>query len=579
VSLRGAKGAVKLAGEDYTLGEQIQYTDIWANDNYLQFMYERLVLIAELLAPNGTLYLHCDARKNHYLRLLLDEVLGNEAFVSEIVWQSADAQSSANRYGPIHNTILYYARGPERVWNPIRTPLSKSTADSWYNNEEVLDRDVVNKRGVLLKKGEVRRYNKADLTARKPGGDTEYDWKGVRPPIGRYWAYSRENMEEFDKQGLLTYSESGRPYLKRYLDEVEGTPPQDLWTDISMIRGIGVADDWGYPTEKPETLLERIIRISSHPQHVILDCFIGSGTTGAVAQKLGRRWIGCDINKGAIQTTSRRLQGIIAEQIEEEKKPRQTALVPEEKAPPPSPAQLSFSVHRVNDYDLAIQHVEAVNLACEHLGVERTRTDAYFDGTLGRRIVKIVPFNHPLTPLDLDELQRELASRPDEDRDVVVVCLGKDPASDAWIEDWNRLRKGQEAVNRISLVELRTDPKYGKFFQHQPARARVKVERKGEAVIVTVQDFISPTIVERLHQQESLLEPKIEDWRWLVDSIQIDADHDGSVFRIALSDVPERKTDLVAGRYELSAAKCGERLAVKLTDMLGEEVVVALLVP
>ena len=311
VTLRGLKGTAKIEGEEYSLGEQIQYPDIWANDNYLQFMYERLQLLAELLAPSGGLYLHCDPRKGHLLRSLLDEVLGTDSFVSEIVWQSADAQSSAKRYGPIHNTILYYARPGTRVWNELRTPLSKATADAWYNHEEPLTEAVTNRLGVLFQKGAVRRYNMADLTARKPGGDTEYVWKGVRPPIGRYWAYSKANIEEFERQGLIAYSKSGRPYLKRYLDEVEGTPPQDLWTDISMIRGIGSVEDTGYPTEKPDCLLDRIVRISSDPGDIVLDCFIGSGTTAAVAQTLGRRWIGCDINRGAIQTSAKRLQTVI----------------------------------------------------------------------------------------------------------------------------------------------------------------------------------------------------------------------------------------------------------------------------
>jgi len=146
VALRGAKGTAKLDGVSYSLGEQVQYTDIWANDNYLQFMYERLMLLKELMADSAAIYLHCDARKSHHLRALLEEVFGPDAFTSEIIWQSSDAQSSAARYGPIHNTIFYFAR-PGRTWNEVRTPLSKSTADSWYNNEEVVETAVTNRLG------------------------------------------------------------------------------------------------------------------------------------------------------------------------------------------------------------------------------------------------------------------------------------------------------------------------------------------------------------------------------------------------------------------------------------------------
>jgi len=129
-------------------------------------------------------------------------------------------------------------------------------------------------------------------------------------------------------------------------------------------------------------------------------------------------------------------------------------------------------------------------------------------------------------------------------------------------------------ANRIEVIELRTDPKYGKFFQHQPATARVKVAWKHDKLTVEVEDFISPTILERLHDQAGLLKPKIDDWRAMVDSILIDPDYDGKVFRIALSDVPERKTDLVAGRYELPGPAGSHRVAVKIIDMLGEELLV-----
>ena len=147
-----------------------------------------------------------------------------------------------------------------------------------------------------------------------------------------------------------------------------GVPLQSIWDDIKPLQS-QAAEREDFPTQKPESLLERIVRLCSSVNGVVLDCFVGSGTTAAVAQKLGRRWIACDINRGAIQTTSRRLQTVVREQIEHAAEPQQTELRGVEAAEkPPAPAQLSFAVYRVNDYDLAIQHLEAVNLACEHLG-------------------------------------------------------------------------------------------------------------------------------------------------------------------------------------------------------------------
>jgi adenine-specific DNA-methyltransferase len=357
--------------------------------------------------------------------------------------------------------------------------------------------------------------------------------------------------------------------LKSYLDEVKGAAIQSIWTDVQAVNSQAV-ERTDYPTQKPEALLERIIRASSEPGDVVLDCFVGSGTTAAVAQKLGRRWIASDINKGASQTTSKRLQTVIREQVAEGMGPRQGKLGLEEGgASPPLPAALSLSVYRVNDYDLQVQHNEAVKLAVQHVGIERTKTDTYFDGVLGKRLVKIVPFNHPLSLLDVQALTDEVAARKD-DRDIVVVCLGKETTVDPWLEQYNRNRP----INKIEVIELRTDQKYGKFFVHQPAQAQVEIERRDGRIVVEIEDFISPTIVERLEMDTPLFRARIPDWRAMVDVVMIDLDYDGEVFDIDLSDVPERKNDLVEGRYELEAPEGETTVGVKIIDMLGEEVVV-----
>ena len=334
-----------------------------------------------------------------------------------------------------------------------------------------------------------------------------------------------------------------------------------------------------YPTQKPEPCLRGSFSEVAKPHDIILDCFIGSGTTAAVAQKLGRRWIACDINKGAIQTTSKRLQSIIHEQIAETASPRQLTTNPAGDVPGnPIPAQLAFTVHRVNDYDLAVQHNEAVNLACEHIGIQRNRSDSFFDGTMDSKLVKIIPFGHPLTPLDLEEIKRELDARPDEDRNIVVVCLGKEMAADGWIEDWNRLRKGVKAVNRIDVIELRTDPKYGRFIAHQPASARVTIERTESQIKVHIEDFVSPSIVQRLSMDQTIFRAQITDWRSMVDCVLIDTDFDGVTFNVVFSDVPQKKNDLAAGSYVLpipdAEVSSATTVAVKIIDMLGEEVLV-----
>lgn len=560
VSLRGAKGTAKLDGESYTLGEQIQYTDIWANDNYLQFMYERLLLLKELLAENGSIYLHSDAHRCHSLRSLLDEVFGTDCFRNQIAWKRTSAHGGANRYGSVTDFLLFFGKDPSTsTWKALFQEITQEHKERHYRHKD--DRGL---------------FALGELTAPGvTGGPSGQPWRrfDVRS-LGRHWARVPDELDRLDKVGLIYWpeKEGGWPRLKRYYEDHKGRPCTDFWDDIDPINMVGLERE-GYPTQKPEEILVRIISASSNPGDIVLDCFIGSGTTAAVAQKLGRRWIGCDINKGATQTTSKRLHTIIHEQIEAGKQGTLSLSSGSEKAEEAfDPAQLAFAVWRVNDYDLQIQHNEAVNLACEHIGIQRTRTDPYFDGTLGRSVAKIIPFGHPLTPLDLEELKRELDARPDEGRPITVVCLGIELAAKAWVDNWNRLRKGKNAVNRIEVIELRTDPRYGKFIKHEPARAKVKVTRRNGKLVVEVEDFISPTIIERLQQQAGLLHPKIDDWRAMVDCVMIDPAYDGKVFSVALSDVPERKSDLVTGKYEFAAPKDKTTIAVKITDMLGEEI-------
>ncbi len=504
VQLRGAKGTVKLDGEDYTLGEQVQYSDIWANDNYLQFMYERLLMLKMLLSEDGNIVVHCDWGKSHLLRCLLDEVFGSDHMRNEIVWRYAKYQMRGmSRFVSNHDTIFWYSNGTAPTYNVVTEELDEPK---------------------LLKRK-------------------------------RWDAGGKKIVNVRDENGDLIY------------DEYHEGKVDDVW-DIDII-GATSGERTGYPTQKPIPLLERIIQSMSNPGDLVLDCFIGSGTTAVATQKLGRRWIGCDINKGAIQTTAKRLQDLMQDQAQQARRPAQGELVDAEEALP-DPCQLGFSTHRVNDYDLQIQHNEAVALACEHLGITRTRTDAFFDGTQGGKLVKIVPFNHPLTPMDLEAVQTELKNRPQEERDVLVVCLGWQHDARAWLEQYNARRP----INKLHVTELRSDRKVGGFIRHEPLTAQVSVQRDGDKLVVAVEDVFSPTIVQRLNLEQGVFRAQITDWRAVVDCILIDTRHDGQVFNVTHADVPARKQDLVAGRYELPAPPAGSTVAIKVIDMLGEELVI-----
>lgn len=508
VQLRGNFNVSKIEGEEYTLGEQVQYTDIWTNDNYLQFMYERLLILKELLAEDGVLAIHLDWKRVHQIRHLLDEVFGQANFINEIVWHYFGfKRKTAKNFPRKHDSIIVTAKSGEYVWNSQTVPHSEDYLSRW----------------------------KTDKDGRKYRDD-------VNPTGG----------------GARTI----------YLDEVGDDLVDSVWNDIPPVNPMA-HERANYPTQKPEALLNRFIQAFTNAGDLVLDCFVGAGSTAASAQRLGRRWIGCDINKGSIQTTAKRLQSIMRQQVEAVDDPQQGSL-DELDQPALKPAQLSFSSWRVNDYDLQIQHNEAVALACEHIGITRSHTDGFFDGHLGNRLVKIIPFNHPLSPLDLEDIDAELKRRLEEERDVAVVALGMELAARHWVDQHNQNRP----VNRYHVIELRTDSKYGGFIKHEPLEASVSVTREGDKLQVTVDDVFSPTIVQRLNMEFGVFRARIDDWRAVVDCILIDTDYDGEVFNIALSDIPEKKADLVDGYYELPTPAKGSTVAVKIIDMLGEELII-----
>jgi hypothetical protein len=211
-----------------------------------------------------------------------------------------------------------------------------------------------------------------------------------------------------------------------------------------------------------------------------------------------------------------------------------------------------------------------IELVTQHLGIQRIKTDPFFDGTLGNNLVKVIDFNHPLTLLDIQLIQDELQKRPAEDRNITIVCLGKEIAVDSWIEDYNK----KHPINKLEVIELRTDKKYGKFLLHKPASTKVNIRRENNKAIIEIKDFISPSIINRLNSDGNLFKVKIPDFRCMIDVVLIDSNYDGKVFNIMHSDVPEGKKDLIEGIYEVEIQKEKTTIAVKIIDMLGEETLI-----
>jgi len=307
------------------------YTFLHGSDMmaYLSMMAPRLIELRRVLKETGSIYLHCDPTASHYLKILMDAVFGPQFYQNEISWRRSSAHSDVKqgmrRCGKVRDIILFYSRSSGNVWNAQYTPYTVEYLESEYRH----------------KTKEGRHYKETDLTAARPGGETEFlwrvkrrrgtkerwaadlddeylspkddwDYRGVPPYNSRFWAYSHANIVAFYKSGHIVHRETGMPRLMQFADEMPGVPLQDDWDDINRTGG---EEDLGYPTQKPEALLERILKASSNEGDVVLDPFCGCGTTVQVAQRLNRRWIGIDITHLAIGLIKKRLTDSYGEQI------------------------------------------------------------------------------------------------------------------------------------------------------------------------------------------------------------------------------------------------------------------------
>lgn len=537
VNLRGLK-TEKINGEDYSLQEQIMYYNSFQDDSFLQFLYERMLLLKELLAETGIIAVRIDYHFSHYLKAILDEVFGKDSFENELIVNriKKNVTNKGRRTIPhATDSVFVYFKSPSSEYITILKRLSETKAGYWHSLDSS---GIPGPRSIIFE------------------GKTYY------PTPGAHFKYPQDQFDKMNEQKRIRLNPtSGK--LEYWVKEKDQVSMDSNWTDIS-----GYTFSTGYPTENSEKLLERIIQVMSKPDYLVFDCFLGSGTTCAVAQKMGRRWIGCDINKGAIQTTSKRIHQIVHEQIFKDDIEVKQERLTGEKA---KRRHYSFSVFKINDYDLQLLKTEVIQLTIDHLGIQRTKTDPFFEGILGKNLAKIIDFNHPLTVLDLQLVQDELRKRPEENRNVTIVCLGKELAVDQCIADYNV----KHPVNKLEIIELRTDKKLGKFLVHHPDVADVEIVRKDGKAIIEIRNFISPTIIERLNSSEALMKIQIKDPRSMIDAVLIDDNYKGDVFRAKYSDIPEKRNNLVLGKYEIEIPDSKTTIGVKIIDMLGEEVITA----
>jgi len=260
---------------------------------YLVEMAVRLIELHRVLKPTGSLYLHCDPTASHYLKIVLDAVFGPECFRNEIVWKRTSGYSDSNRAGRVHDVLLFYGRSEDTVWNKVCQPYDEDYVERYYR----------------YKDPDGRRWASGDVAAAGPGPARMFRGAMREPPPGSHWRFTQEKIDQFVAEGHIYFTPNGFPRSKRYLDDMEGMPLQDIWAD----KGVQPVVSWskeglGFPTQKPVALLERIIAASSNPGDIVLDPFCGCGTALVAAQKLARRWIGIDITYLAVGVMRRRLQ-------------------------------------------------------------------------------------------------------------------------------------------------------------------------------------------------------------------------------------------------------------------------------
>ena len=569
------------AESDSSSFEEKQYGDIWTNDEYLQFMYERLLLLRELLSDDGSIYVHLDEKRSHYIRLIMDEVFGQDCFRREIIWDItvlSGFKVQAKNWIRGHDTILYYSKSSAPLFNKLRQPHSQDYIDMFNKIDENGDR-------YMVAHGSTR-YLKDIINKGKPYGDVWDDilsYQVLRKQLGNV-----RSVEELSE--ILNSSK-----------EVQNI--SNVWDNVmSFQQQPTSAENVGYPTQKPESLLERIINASSNPGDIIFDCFMGSGTTQAVAMRLGRRFIGADINLGAIQTTTKRLISVANSLQEEQVHTPQLSLVQGGKIKENSEEYLAaasasvstslseedknnaeeylkskgikteafdedvkytgFEVYNVNNYDFFRNPVEARDLIIAALEIQPFPESSVWDGELDGRMVKIMPVNRIATKADLEGLKANLPYKTYEKRKeenpnqpvekITIVCMGHEPDLKASFE--------QEEDNYkfdVEIVDILRD------------KADLQLKRESEAEIVregsklVIRSFYPMNLMQKL----SLQKDYVEDWRQLVESIMIDWNYDGVVMQPSVTDVPG-KNDLVLGIYTIPDG--AGTIKVKITDLLSE---------
>lgn len=539
--------------------EQKAYRDTWGRglDSYLKWFFETVVLLHELLHESGSIYVHLDWHVVHYAKAVLDEVFGKERFRNEIVWKRKGGSANPqNRLGVVTDSILWYSKTENILFNQQFT---KESDEAKRYIEERFNR-IEDKTG--------RRFMDSPLISPNPRPNLKYPYKGFPPPPNG-WSISKEVMAKWDKEGKLVFptDKSKRIRRKIYLDEYVGQPVQNLWNDIYVINSQS-KEFVGYETQKPESLLERIIRASSNETDLVLDCFCGSGTTAAVAEKLSRRWIACDLGRFAIHTTRKRLLSI--------------------------PQVRAFVVQNLGKYERQLWQTEEFrNEKSEDKNdSEAVRQRAYVEfilklyqatpihgyswlhGLKGGRMIHVGAVDSPISIGDVPSIAAEFRKAAGTGKDAPktngVDLLGWDFAF-----DMNETARQQAAAANIQMRFLRiprdvmdkraVDQGDIHFFELAALSVDVKTQKRKLQLHLT--DFLIPPD-DVPHEVQS----GVKHWSQWIDYWAVDWDNKGDAFHNEWQSYRTRKDNKLALETEHTYEQAGDfTIVVKVIDILGND--------
>lgn len=506
---------------DSSCFEEKQYSDLWTNDEFLQFMYERLIIMRELLSDKGSIYVHLDEKRAHYVKVIMDDIFGQDNFRREIIWDItvlSGFKVSAMNWIRGHDVILYYSKTKDVLFNKLRQPHSQDYIDMFNKVDQKGERYMV-AHGTT-------RYLSDVINKGKPYGDVWDD-------LLSYQVLKKQLLDIRDIEKL------GEVLNKT--KEIQNI--SNVWDNIMSFQQQPTSgENCGYPTQKPESLLERIILASSNPGDIVFDCFMGSGTSQAVAMRLKRRFLGADINLGSIQTTTKRLIN-------------NTTSLGEE-------CYKGFEIYNVNNYDFFRNPVEAKELIIDAFGIQKYDSSTVYDGELDGYMVKIMPTNRIATKADLEELKANLPyktfeKRKEENPGVVVekikiICMGHEADLKASLEQ--ELSAYKLDIDIVDILRDKSDLQFKREADANVAKENGKL---------TVKEFYPMNLLQKLSMQKE----SVEEWRQLVESIFIDWNYDGETMRPAVYDIPG-KDELVTGIYEIPDS--AGRIKIKITDLLSE---------